>query len=253
MVFRKSVAGSALDVPIASLLDTDIDFELQKDPSDKTSSSSLKISAEERDILHMVDGTSTVQDIVDTTPMGEFDVYRLLYELATRNLIEEVKVSAAASAAAAAEADSVRRWVAVALQVGVFALAALGVAGLRSNPISPWRLASGSHETELLKTYASRSRMERLERALQIYYLDRGTMPQTLSGLADEGFLTPADVVDPWGHPYEYRVDASGYEIAGSAPPGDQPDDLVVRHAFSASQRMVLEGGATERDRPSAP
>jgi Domain of unknown function (DUF4388)/Type II secretion system (T2SS), protein G len=253
MVFRKTVAGSALDVPITSLLDADIDFEFQKDPSDKTSSGSLKISPEERDILHMVDGTSTVQDIVDTTPMGEFDVYRLLYELATRSLIEEVKVSAAASAAAAAEADTVQRWIAIALQVVVFALAAFGAAGLRSNPLTPWRLASGSSETELLKTYASRSRVERLERALQIYYLDRGTMPQTLSGLAAEGFLAPADVVDPWGRPYEYRIDASGYEISGSGPPGGQPDDLDVRHTFSASQRMVLEGGAVERDRPSAP
>jgi hypothetical protein len=90
--------------------------------------------------------------------------------------------------------------------------------------------------------------VERAEKALQIFYLDRGTMPESLDRLAVEGFLAPADVIDPWGRPYDYRVDASGYEIAGHGPDGETREDLLVRHAFSASQRMVLDGGAAERE-----
>jgi hypothetical protein len=253
VVFRKTEAGAALDVPIASILDADIDFGFQAHGAEARGKEPLSISPEERDILHMVDGQATVQDIVDTTPMGEFDVYRLLYELLGRNLIEEVKVSAAVGAALQAEEDARSRWLSMALQGAVFALAALGLLTLRGNPATPWRIAARSDETALLKTYASRSRVERVEKAVQIYYLDRGAMPDGLARLAGEGFVAPTDVVDPWGRPYDYRVDATGFELAGRGPDGETRDDLVIRHPFSASQRMVLEGGAADRERAPSP
>jgi hypothetical protein len=253
IVFRKTEAGAALDVPIASILDADIDFGFQRTGAEAGEKEPLSISPEERDILHMVDGVATVQDIVDTTPMGEFDVYRLLYELLGRNLVEEVKLAAAVGAALQAEEDARGRWLSIGLQGMVFALAAFGLLTLRSNPATPWRIAARSSETALLKTYASRSRVERTEKALQIYYLDRGAMPESLARLAEEGFVAPEDVIDPWGRPYDYRIEATGYEIAGRGPDGEERDDLVIRHPFSASQRMVLEGGAADRERAPAP
>jgi hypothetical protein len=253
VVFRKTEAGAALDVPIASIVDTDIDFGFQHAEGSAGDAKPLSITPEERDILHMVDGSATVQDVVDTTPLSEFDVYRLLYELLNRNLIEEVKVTAAAATALQAEEDARSRWLSLALQGAVFALAALGLLTLRVNPATPWRIASRSSETALLKTYASRGRVERAEQALQMYYLDRGTMPESLERLAGEGFVAPGDVIDPWGRPYDYSVDAPGYEIAGRGPDGEAREDLVVRHPFSVSQRMVLEGGAGERERSARP
>lgn len=249
LVFRKTEAGAALDVPIASLLDADIDFGFQKDAGSE--SPAIKLSPEERDVLHMVDGTSTVQDLVDTSPLGEFDVYRVLYELISRSLIEEVRVFAVAGVAPQEEVRG--RWLSLALQVVVLALAAFGVVTVRSNPLTPWHHVESGAETVLLKTYASRSRVERAETAVQTYYLEHGALPDSLGRLAAEGLLSQGDIVDPWGRPYAFRADASGFEIAGRGPNGEDRDDLIARHAFSAAQRLVLEGGAPAPDRPAQP
>jgi hypothetical protein len=248
MVFRKTPAGEALDVPVASILDADLDFAL---PSSAPPKDAVRISAEERDVLHMVDGASTVQDLVDTSPLGEFDVHRLLYELFTRSLIEEVRVSAVAGVAPDESHRGV--FVSVALQAVVLAAALWGLLTLPTNPLTPWRLVERGEETALLQTYTSRNRLERLVEGLQIYYLERGGMPDGLDRLAADGFVTASDLRDPWGRPYAFRVDATGFDLAGRGPAGEVRDDLVVRHAFTASQRMVLEGGATEKDRPSGP
>ena len=252
LVFRKTASGAALDVPIASLFDADIDFGFQDAPErGKNDAGELRISPEERDILRMVDGGATVQDIVDTSALAEFDVYRLLVELLSRNLLEVVEVEVAAEDAA--RGHDRQRWTSGSLQALVIALAALGILTLRLNPYTPWRLAADSHDTELLKTHASRNRLERVEQSIQAFYLDRGSMPESLEDLASGGYLPRADLLDPWGQPYAYRVDRSAYEIVSRGPGSGVGDEVVIRHPFSASQRMVLQGGTADRVRSIRP
>ncbi len=252
MVFRQTTSGAALDVPVASLLDADIDFGFQDAPEGRErGEGEIKISPDERDILHMVDGVATVQDIVDTSALPEFDVYRILFELSNRNLTEVV-------APTVATGDGTRDargtpWASGSLQLAVIALALLGIFTLGMNRFTPWRIASASHDTELLKTYASRNRLERVEQALQAFYLDRGSMPDTLKALSAEGYLRPSDIMDPWGRPYSYRLDAAAYELGNDVPGGRSEDAVVIRHPFSASQRMILEGGAIQQGRPNRP
>ena len=245
MIFRKTEAGEALDVPVASVMDADVDLE-----GAASEASGLTISPEERDVLHMLDGEASVQDLADTSALAEFDLYRILVDLLNRNLIEIVETAKATGVAS--RPAGLTRQVSLALQVLVFGLAALGLLSLPLNPLTPWRLAARSRETELLKTYASRNRMERIEQSVQAFYLEHGTMPDALSALCAAGYLAPADTLDPWGRPYAYRVDASAYEISGRGQEG-RADEILVRHAFTASQRMILEGGAAERFRTPRP
>jgi hypothetical protein len=245
MVFRKTEAGEAADVPVASLLDADIDFGLQDTPeASGAEKGKLRLSPEERDILHLVDGTASVQDIADVSALSEFDLYRTLYELLNRSLIEVVEGVATLGAAPRIEPTS--RWPSVVLQALVLLAAAAGAATVGVNPLTPWRLAGDSHDTDLLNTYASRNRVERVEQAVQAFYLDRGAMPEGLRALTDGGYLAPEDARDPWGRPYGYRVDGAGFEISAAAGGGDA-SGTVVRHPFSAAQRMILEGGVAER------
>jgi len=245
MVFAKTAAGVALDRPVASFVDPDLDLALLPDdaaPPDETGE--IRLTTEERDVLHMVDGESTVQEMVDASPLGEFDVHRILFDLLSRHLVHEVRP--ATVIAGAADAETRRRWASATLQAGVFLLAALSVLTLRVNPYTPWRLAAGSSETELLRTYASRSRLARVDRALETYFLDRGSLPPALAALAAGRYLDPGDIVDPWGRPYAYRLEATGYEISGTGAGGAARDDLTLRHPFTPSQRMVLEGGTLD-------
>lgn len=251
MIFRQTEAGAAMDVPVASLLDADIDLGFLDGEEKKKSEDAAGISPEERDILHAVDGVATVQDIVDTSALAEFDVYRILCDLSTRKLTEVVE-----RVAPVVDVEGDRRralWTSGALQLVVIAAAALGFASLGTNPYTPWRIAAKSHETELLKTYSSRNRMERVEQALQAFYLDHGSMPESLPTLSAEGYLRPADIRNPWGRPYAYSLGASAYEISDGPPEGRVAEAVVIRHPFSASQRMILEGGAAgpgSADRP---
>jgi hypothetical protein len=48
-------------------------------------------------------------------------------------------------------------------------------------------------------------------------------------------------------------VDPSAYEIGDSPPQGSLMENVVIRHPFSASQRMILEGGAIDPGRPNRP
>jgi len=252
LVLKKTAAGTALDVPIAALLDADIDFALEDTAErGKKNAKDVGVSPEERDLLRLVDGRATVQDVVDTSALAEFDVYRLLVELLNRKLIEPVVVEVSVPDAARHRARL--RWTSGTLQGLVIALACLGVLTLGRNPLTPWRLTARSSESELLRTYIGRNRLERVEQSIQAYYLDRGSMPQSLEALASEGYLPEQDTIDPWGREYIYRVGPSAYEL-GSRSAGVEPgDEIVIRHPYSASQRMVLEGGATDRERSIRP
>ena len=246
LVFRKTPSGVAMDIPIASLLDADIDFDFQDAPErEDKDAGELRISPEERDVLRAVDGSATVQDIVDTSALAEFDVYRLLVELCDRNLLEVIEV--AAGAGVVAQDDDRLRFTSAALEALVLALAMLGILTLGLNPYTPWRLAARSRQTELLKTYISRNRLERVEQSVEAFYLDRGSMPETLEALSSGGYLPPDETVDPWGRRYTYRVDQTAYEIGSRSPTAGVKDEIVIRHPFSASQRMVLEGGPIDR------
>src|SRR6059058_4799575 len=98
MVFRKKLTDQEIVVVGAEEAD-EVDF----DASDSTSgrrrrpiiSDKIRISREEKTIYDMVDGTMTVRDVMEMSKFSEFDTAKALYELLTRDLIEEVRGSAA--------------------------------------------------------------------------------------------------------------------------------------------------------------
>src|SRR5256886_6620007 len=107
MVFRKKLTDQEIVVVGADEAD-EVDFDetpmsRRKKP---VGSDRIRISEEEKFIYDMVDGTMTVGDIVEVSRLSEFDTNKALYELLTRDLIEEVRgQSAAAVLEAAAPVD----------------------------------------------------------------------------------------------------------------------------------------------------
>jgi hypothetical protein len=237
LVYRKTEQGERLDTPVASIVEADVDLALDRAEAEDAPSDPA-LGPEERDVLHMVNGRYTVQDIVDRCPLGEFDTYRILYDLLDRNLIEEVREESSERADAAE--DRRARIRAAALSGVVFLLAAASVVTLPGNPASPWRLARAGADTDALNAYASRGRLERIEKALRVHYLDRGTLPARLSDLVDAGCLRPSELSDPWGRPYAYEGDSTGYAIAGTGPTGEPSGSLVLRRRLLPSQRLLL-------------
>src|SRR5215210_6814659 len=97
MVFRKKLTDQEIVVVGAGEAD-EIDFD-----ADSTRrggrrgglSDKIRISQEEKSIYDLVDGTMTVSDVVEVARLSEFDTNKALYELLTRDLIEEVRGASA--------------------------------------------------------------------------------------------------------------------------------------------------------------
>ncbi len=242
MILRRTAAAERLEAPVESIVDADVAIDLvmhSEGSSARAGEDEIRLSAEERDILRLVDGRSTVRDLADRSAQGEFDVYRILSELVTRNLVEEVTVARpTARVGRGAWAERVAGSAAI---VVLLAACAVSAATLSANPFTPWRLAAQSGETDRLRTFASRGRLERIERAIQLFFLDTGSLPADLALLVRNGYLDPADLLDPWGRPYVYKLDPGSYTLTGMDSRGRIDRDLTVNRRFSATERMILD------------
>src|SRR6266513_2352267 len=99
MVFRKKLTDQEIVVVGADEAD-EIDFDPSSTHSRrprKIASDKIRISGEEKAIYDLVDGTMTVGDVVEGSRFAEFDTNKALYELLTRDLIEEVRGKSAAA------------------------------------------------------------------------------------------------------------------------------------------------------------
>jgi hypothetical protein len=249
MVFKKTEAGRTADVPVESIVDKDVDFGFDGREAGSDSQSEeaeIRVSTDEREILRMVDGRTNVGELVDRSTLGEFDTYRVLYELLTRNLIVEVKALPVMGPAKRPERTTRFVGVLLPLVLGLFSI--LSLLTLGANPLTPWHLGSGADDraTDRLRAYASRVRLERIEHAIRVFYLDTGTVPDRLELLAGSGYLVEDDLVDPWGRPYGYRFDGGSFRLAGSDSEGDPDDQLTIVRRLSASQRLLLDGAPRE-------
>ena len=222
MILGRTEAAELLDLEVQSIVDQDIEFNFELDgkgevrePEPGGDGKEVTLTAEERSVLGLIDGTRTVEEINDRSMLGEFDTYRILAELMTRQLAEEIRRPTASEAA-----ERTRRLPERLLQVSVtvllFGLAALGLATLGSNPILPWSVVQEAAVTEQLRTSASRMGLERIETAIEVFYLEAGTFPRELPLLARNGYLRPSDLLDSQGP--GVRVSPVGRRIPAVRP-----------------------------------
>ncbi|PYT09384.1 MAG: hypothetical protein DMF49_02520 [Acidobacteria bacterium] len=221
----------------SSVYDTDVEFGFGG--QDGSLPRGVSLAPEEEAVFRLVDGRSTVQDVIDRSKLGDFETCRILYDLLNRNLLEEKTEDAGTGGAAHARRSS--SWNAVA-RAGLPLLAVLSVLMVPWNPLSP--LGRGGVLTpDEVSRPVSRSRLSRIDLGLRVFYLEKGALPKSLEALETQGVLAPEDLHDPWGRPYSYRIEPTRYDISGSGPSGENDTALAVSYFFSASQRLVIEGG----------
>jgi predicted transcriptional regulator len=233
--------------------DLGVDLDLSVDPEgDKTEGSpepsvatSITLSDEERQVLALVDGKRTVREIADLLNLAEFETFRALSEMLTRSLLERVETSVPAKQVAAGA-----RWVAPLLgflaRLTLLAAAVAGLASLPGNRHAPWTVVADAPTTERLRLYAAMARLDRIENAVRVFYLDAGTFPSDLETLVDYGYLDGASLNDPWGRPYLLQLSSGGYQLVGRDAEGAIRPELTVSRGFSAVQRMLVESPEAE-------
>jgi hypothetical protein len=257
MVFRKKLTDQEIVVVGAEEAD-EVDF----DGSDSTSvrrrrqiiSDKIRISREEKIIYDLVDGTLSVRDVMEMSKFPEFDTAKALYELLTRDLIEEVRGSAAAEVLAQAtpldETDVAETPVPLPLVAILALLAILSLATSFRNPLNslhPLGPAQRSSSVEETRKAISIQRISQIGEAVEAYNLVNGRLPSRLQELAPI-YISPSLLRDPWGHAYKYLPQPQRYLVIGFTPDEKPDTDLFLSHMIesgspSAAASKPVTGG----------
>ncbi|HYS06304.1 MAG TPA: DUF4388 domain-containing protein [Candidatus Dormibacteraeota bacterium] len=208
----------------------------------------ITLSDEERKVYQLVDGHRTVQEIVERCSLSEFDTCRLLYELIGRQLLEEVKSVGPRTAPAASPARAVSGTPAasralVALGYLILVLLAGGLVTRHAETIARGLLRGeaaapylnpliGGEQARSIRGSITLSRMQRVDFAIQVYFLLNRGYPENLRYLVTSHLLKPQAILDPLGRPFEYRITPGGYSIS-FAPDGNPVNRVEISSAPS--------------------
>ena len=245
MIFRKKAMTQEIVVVGADEAD-EVDFDEPTPAAKKKKAPAggdkIRISQDEKQIYDLVNGKNTVGDIVEMSRVAEFDTNKGLYELLTRDLIEEVKAAAGVKATVADqtpvdEAEVAETPVPLPLVAALAAIAVLSLATSFKNPLNTLRplaanppRASAPVET---KKAISIERLHMIGEAIEKYSVINGRLPGRLQDLTPY-FLSSALLQDPWGIPYKYLPQPSRYLVIGFTPDGKADTDLFLSRGIDA-------------------
>src|SRR5262249_1588279 len=156
MVFRKKLTDQEIVVVGAEDAD-EVDFDdAAHQRRRKSLVDKIRISGEEKAIYDVVDGTMTVREIVEVSRFSEFDTNKALYELLTRDLIEEVKGLGAAAVLEQAtpldETEVAETPVPLPLVAVLALLALISIATSFKNPVNAIRPLGTSQPSTIAET-----------------------------------------------------------------------------------------------------
>ncbi len=214
-----------------SIYDDDIDFGLI--PSDPLveKEAGARVSQRERLVLRWVDGDRTVGEIADLTELGTFEACRVLARLVELKLVERVRTSRGDDrgprfAHLFVSTAPPRALKAIVIVLGIFGVLCTLDQGARvlwpslpdpglPSTVTPSSFLRSSLGFEDAARVADKARLTRIERALHVYFLHRGSWPGTLDRLVELELVPRQIIVDPWGRPYPFEGGPAGYRLAG--------------------------------------
>jgi hypothetical protein len=199
-----------------------------------SSTSKIRLSAEEERIYRKVDGVRTVQGVIDSTGLGEFDVCRTLFDLLNRNIVAPAGKGAlrvAAEEPALSIASATPGYLVTAL---VLILATAGIVARWRTPFAVTGLpALLPAAATMLRENLSWARLQRIDQGLAAYTLRQAAPPKRLEDLVDEGLLDAAYLHDPWQRPYHYEPGDARYSLSGVDDDGKVLGSTVIERSFA--------------------
>jgi hypothetical protein len=182
-----------------------------------------------------IDGELTVQDLIDRAGLGDFETCRILYDLLTRGIIKAVRAEAARKMEPAPRGPAITSvfWSLLSLLVFLGALASLWTMG--KNPLNRLPPAYVDPQLDEILTAITRSHVQRLDDAIQIYYLQQGQLPAHVSELQQQRTVETRTLKDAWGNPLGYERSGQGYRILVFGAAGGERPDLTIERPSGGS------------------
>jgi len=195
------------------------------------------LTAEEIQMINLVDGLRDIQAIIEFSQRGEFEACKILAALLRTGMIRvkenrekgATKIKVDFKATSRRFTENVRltlRWISFA--TGYVLLMGFIVVsyGYRANlEIS---LNSIFKAYDALKPVQVRIELERIRTELMLYFLVKHSYPINLDQLVMEKYLSNESIQDAWGHPIQYESLSTGYKLYSSGPDGkgETDDDI---------------------------
>ncbi len=253
MVFRRKLIDQEIVVVGADQAD-EIDFDGEGTRRGRRGGfgEKIRISQEEKSIYDLVDGTMTVSDIVEVSRLSEFDTNKALYELLTRDLIEEVRGHTAAAVAAQAtpvdETEVAETPVPLPLVLILVGLAIASLVTSIKNPLNtltPMRPTPGGlSPIGSSRKAISMQRIQMLGVAIDKYNDTQGQLPFELKHLTPE-YIDESLLTDPWGNTYKFIPRPDSYLVIGFTPEGKPDTDLFLSKASEVAAPTTSTKPAT--------
>jgi len=255
MVFRKKLTDQEI-VVLGAGESEDLDFDHDSTRSRRRGiglGEKIRISQEEKSIYDLVDGTMTVNEIVEVSRLSEFDTNKALYELLTRDLIEEFRGAGASAVIEAAtpvdEAEVAETPVPLPLVLFLVVLALASLVTSYRNPLNHIRpLLGGLSAVGEARKAISMQRVELVGQAIEKYNEVHGRLPRQLADLAPH-YISHSLLTDPWGNAYKYLQRPERYLVIGFTSEGKPDPDLFLSRAIGAPTAPTVQkqetGGIT--------
>jgi hypothetical protein len=203
-----------------------------------SSTSRIRLTLEEEKVYRKVDGTRTVQQIIDSTGQGEFEVCRTLFDLLNRNIISTIGRGVARETLVGrseAEASRLPAYAAAGVALLIGLVSSIAQLGSPFAVVTQPPLLAGS--LDLLRESVTRARLERLDRAILAFYLRRGSVPTTLEELARAGLIDPSYLKDPSARPFHYALTDSGFILNAVDDLGQPAPGTLIERTLPADRR----------------
>jgi len=202
-----------------------------------SSTSKIRLTPDEERIFRRVDGTRTVQAVIDATGLGEFEVCRTLFDFLNRNIIATVGQGQARMAVEEEErgiASATPGYVVIALVV------LLSLAGVFAQLRAPFAVTGlGPALTgiyTLVVEGVNLTRLQRLDRGLQAHYLLTSAPARSLGDLVTAGLADGSYVKDLSARPFHYVPgwfpNGNGYLLSAVDEGGRDRSGFVIERSL---------------------
>jgi hypothetical protein len=243
MVFRPTVELSELDLgELTGESELDAMFAKMQESGEENGDDpeKIRLSREEAEVFQFIDSKSTVNEIIESSKLGEFHTCKALYELLERKLIEHVRAAAPVvikePTLTFTRPDEERKFnFAIFYPFLALAVLALIFFNFRDPLKLPGlRFFSGENHSQIRKAF-SQNRMNVVDSALTLYFHTEKRLPDRLDDLVQSNYISKEDLRDAWMRPFLYQSNASGYILAAQTEDGRVDESLQISRIFNTN------------------
>jgi hypothetical protein len=226
-------------VPVEEIEPADSEENYFGNDSDK-----IRLSREEYSVYQLVNGQSSVAEIIESSKFGEFHTCKALYDLLERKIIEpavalpRVPLEPIISIRAQREGiDFVR------LAYPILGLLVLGAVflGIRDPLRIPMYSFFQEKDSGEFKARLNDIRLNQVDSSIMMYFYVHGSLPSRLEELVESNYLRQEDILDAWSRPYLYDVSGDTYILSSAGSGGKVLNRSQIRRRVVRMQETEDE------------